>query len=191
MGFLREAGVGVMEVIHPVGATDWIAEVRPPGPIFHSMVDGGYLTWRLYPDYKTLGDGRLEVFGLKKKPELAAITPRQFEVLDKRYRFGIALLNFGYVDYRKMLRHLYKHPEWRLSFVDDSAAVFIRTRDGVGSGGLDVDDPLLFPTENDERSVTDAYRRRARIRFFGALQRNERAKEIAQELARLYPEFVN
>jgi hypothetical protein len=190
LGFLREPGVGVMEAIHPVMAAEWIAEVRPPGPIFHSMVDGGYLIWQLYPDYKILGDGRLEVFGLQKMLELAVISPGQFDILDKRYRFGTALLNFGYIDYRLLLWHLYKHPEWRLSFVDDSAAVFVRTSGDLGGGGLDVDDPLLFPAANDEHSVIDAYRRRARIRFFAALRRNERAKELAIELARRYPEFV-
>jgi hypothetical protein len=191
LGFLREAGVGVMEVIHPVTAVDWIAEVRPAGPIFHSMTDGGYLTWRLYPDYKILGDGRLEVFGLQKKLALTVITPRQFEILDEQYRFGIALLNFGYIDYRRILHHLYEDPEWQLSFVDDSAAVFTRTDGDPGDGGIDVDDPLLFPTANDEHSLNDAYRRRARIRFFRALGREERANEAVRELARRYPEFVN
>jgi hypothetical protein len=191
LGFLREPGVGVMEVIHPVRAANWIAEVRPAGPIFHSMIDGGYLTWRLYPDYKILGDGRLEVFGLEKKLVLTDITPKQIDILDAKYRFGTALLNFGYIDYRRILRHLYENPAWRLSFVDDSAAVFIRTHGDPGDGGLDVDDPLLLPTLDHEHGISDAYRRRARMRFFRALGRGERAKEIARELARRYPEFAN
>jgi hypothetical protein len=188
MGVLREPGLGVMEVIHPVAAVDWIDRARPEGPIFHSMVDGGYLTWRLYPDYRTLVDGRLETFGPERKLELNARLPRGFRALDEKYHFNLALLNFGQVDYTALLRSLHRSPEWRLVFVDDVAAVFQRRRSDPMLNEVDVADPSLLASTVDEHSMSDAYRGRGRIRFFRALGQEERAREIAREMIERYPE---
>lgn len=189
MGSLRDPGFGVMEVMHPVAATEWIAKTRPEGPIFHSFVDGGYLIWRLYPDYQVLGDGRLEVFGIERKPELYARSPRDFRLLDKRYRFNLALLNFGQVNFTRLLRHLHHSADWSLVFVDDVSAVFLRKKFDAAVHEIDIDDPELFANTNDEHSVSDAYRAHARIRFFTSLGRPRRAREITRDLLRRYPEF--
>jgi hypothetical protein len=39
----RDLGLGFRELLHPVGAVEWIQRNRPEGPIWHSMNDGGYL----------------------------------------------------------------------------------------------------------------------------------------------------
>ena len=187
MGWLREPGFGIMEAIHPVAATDWIANTRPEGPIFHSTVDGGYLTWRLYPDYQIMVDGRLEVFGIDRSLEFNARLPHHFRTLDEQYRFNLVLLNFGQVDYTRLLRYLYQSAEWSLVFVDDVAAVF--SRNHAAANEIDIDDPQLFASASAGHSVSDAYRARARIRFWKALGRVKRAREITGEMIRRYPEF--
>jgi hypothetical protein len=48
---------------YPVGAVDWIARNRPPGNIYNTYGWGGYLIWRLYPDYPVYIDGRADVYG--------------------------------------------------------------------------------------------------------------------------------
>ena len=40
---MREAGFGVLDFFYPVGAAEWIARERPPGPICHHMADGALL----------------------------------------------------------------------------------------------------------------------------------------------------
>jgi hypothetical protein len=52
-----------MEIYVTKGAVDWIESEQPPGPIAHHMWYGGYLNWRLYPDYEVMVDGRLEIYG--------------------------------------------------------------------------------------------------------------------------------
>ncbi len=45
------------------------------------MADGGYLIWRLWPDYRVMTDGRLEVFGAEKFVALQPSVPERFRAL--------------------------------------------------------------------------------------------------------------
>lgn len=50
----------------PKAAVDWIAENHPEGNIFNSYYWGGYIIWRLYPQYQVYVDGRaFDVYGDK------------------------------------------------------------------------------------------------------------------------------
>jgi hypothetical protein len=46
----------------PVGAVDFVQAEQPPGPLFNSYNWGGYVLWRLYPDYLSFVDGRTDLF---------------------------------------------------------------------------------------------------------------------------------
>jgi hypothetical protein len=47
----------------PSRAADFILQHHPPGPIFNHYDWGGYLIWRLYPDYPVFIDGRADLYG--------------------------------------------------------------------------------------------------------------------------------
>jgi hypothetical protein len=49
----------------PKAAVDYMHMHRLPQPIFNDYAWGGYLIWRLYPDYPVFIDGRADVFGEK------------------------------------------------------------------------------------------------------------------------------
>lgn len=49
----------------PKAAVDWIVQNHPEGNIFNSYGWGGYLIWRLYPQYPVFIDGRADVYGDK------------------------------------------------------------------------------------------------------------------------------
>jgi hypothetical protein len=49
----------------PKASVDWIENNKPSGNIFNSYGWGGYLIWRLYPDYPVYIDGRADVYGDK------------------------------------------------------------------------------------------------------------------------------
>jgi hypothetical protein len=49
----------------PKAAVDWIAENRPEGNLFNSYGWGGYIIWRLNPQYPVYIDGRADVYGDK------------------------------------------------------------------------------------------------------------------------------
>jgi hypothetical protein len=47
----------------PTAAVDWIAHNHPTGNIFNTYGWGGYLIWRLYPEYQVYIDGRADLYG--------------------------------------------------------------------------------------------------------------------------------
>jgi hypothetical protein len=47
----------------PKSALDWLVINHPAGKIFNSYTWGGYLIWRLYPQYPVFIDGRADVYG--------------------------------------------------------------------------------------------------------------------------------
>ena len=48
--------------ILPVDAANWIAQQQPVGPMFNSYNWGGYLLWRLWPQYPVYTDGRTDLY---------------------------------------------------------------------------------------------------------------------------------
>lgn len=51
-----------IERLEPVKAVDFIEAEQPTGPLFNSYNWGGYVLWRLYPDYRSFVDGRTDLF---------------------------------------------------------------------------------------------------------------------------------
>jgi hypothetical protein len=49
----------------PKGAVDWLLENKSQGNLFNSYGWGGYLIWRMYPEYRVYIDGRADVYGDK------------------------------------------------------------------------------------------------------------------------------
>jgi len=47
----------------PVDAVEWIRAHRPEGEVFNEYNWGGYLIWRLWPDYRVFVDGRTDLYG--------------------------------------------------------------------------------------------------------------------------------
>lgn len=175
----------------PVQAVEWIARERPPGPIYHAMGDGGYLLWHLYPDCRVMVDGRLEVFG----PEGFALLsergggrPAGFRVLDETHHFGVALLNHFFFPGMHLLAWMEQSPDWRLVWIDDLSAVFVRVGDEPPPWpevGADCED-LLSPLVDDPKRTRDMPRRFRRISLYQALGDRGRAYALARETCDLY-----
>lgn len=47
----------------PKDAVNWIIENKPKGNLFNSYNWGGYIIWRLYPEYLVYIDGRADLYG--------------------------------------------------------------------------------------------------------------------------------
>jgi len=191
LGALREPGLGVMEAFFPVGAADWIERFRPPGPICHHMADGGYLIWRLYPDYRVMSDGRLEVYGADRFRRLQMDRPATFRRADDEFHCGVALLHYSLVDSGDLLWWLYMSSSWRLAFVDEVAAVFVRVPEDepFPYAEVDVDADDLFAPLDDARSATNQMRLLARTNFYTTLRRHERALAEWREMLARFPDI--
>ena len=188
LGPPREPGLGVAPDLHPVGAVDWISREQPPAPICHHMVDGGYLIWRLHPRYRVMTDGRLEVFGPERFMELLLTGPERFRDLDARFGCGVVLVHFRLVESRELLWWLQTSPDWQLMFVDETAALFVRSVLGPSPWPtVDVDAPNLFPPLDDPVGRRDLARRFARMKFLSALRRNKTALRLWNDTVQRYP----
>lgn len=63
---LYRAIVTAPEVVRrdfPVAAVNFLKQHQLPGRIFNAYSFGGYLIWRLYPQYRVFVDGRADVYG--------------------------------------------------------------------------------------------------------------------------------
>lgn len=187
---MRRAGFGVSPGLHPVGAVDWIRANRPPGPLYHHMGDGGYLIRHLRPDYPVLADGRLEVYGPAMR-ELAATDPAGFRALDRRFRFGAALVSYAQYDMGELLGWLHRERGWRLVFADETSALFVRRGGAGGAPELDPTDRSLFgPLPEARTGPEDFLRRMGRARFHGAVGPPAQAARWRQDLAQRYPQML-
>jgi hypothetical protein len=187
---VREPGLGVMEPLYPIGACDWIAENRPEGPIFHHMGDGGYLIWRLHPEYRVLADGRLEVYGPRLR-ELTESSPEAFLELDSDFHFGVALLGYNHFGMNALLAWLRKRPDWRMAYLDEVSVLFVRRQpDREWPLALDVNAPDLFAPLEDSSGIERLLRLQGRARFYHAVGRPLEARRYVQELTLRYPAFA-
>ncbi len=188
LGSFRTPGLGTMDDFHPVGAAAWIERERPPGPIGHHMADGGYLIWRL-PDYPVMVDGRLEVYGARRFVELQLGDPANLRALDERYHFGTLLVHYSLVRSDDLMRWLHLSPRWRLAFVDDAAAVYVRSDWQPRRREPDLDAPDLLPPLAGPAGTEDLMRRLARTHLWTATRRYERALALWKETLERYPDL--
>ena len=171
----HEPGIGAIDLFIAESAADWIERERPPGPIAHTILFGGYLNWRLHPEYRVMVDGRIEVYGPAKLAELRLSGPRAFSRLDARYRFGSVVLSPGF-DSLELIAWLYRHPRWTLVDVDLAAVLFVRADSGGGSRwpGVDVHAPGLLPEPRAWPPVSHQAEAEARRRLMAVLGLQER-----------------
>ncbi|MFQ5503162.1 MAG: tetratricopeptide repeat protein, partial [Planctomycetota bacterium] len=87
-----------------------------------------------------------------------------------------------------LLGWLHRSGIWRLAFLDDAAAVFVRRRSGVGGPDLDLDGEALFPPLPGRLGRDDFERRRARANLLYALHRYDRALSLGEKNAARYPD---
>lgn len=176
-------------------AVDWIERHRPPGPLYNRMGDGGYLIWRLWPDYPVLADGRLEVYGEDLYEDLEVKGdggPDTFQRLDARYHFGTALVHYGMYRDLSLLAWLVAQPDWRLTHVDEVAAVFVRgSADRARWPAANVASPILFqPLEPGPPHPMDLWRRKSRISLLTVFQRFADARALLAETQEKYDDPV-
>jgi hypothetical protein len=108
----------------PAAAVDFIRDRKPSQPIFNEYVWGGYLIWRLYPDYRVYIDGRADVYGDELMKEFLTVNdgkPAWREPLDNH---GIrTVLVKSDVALASLLR---QDSGWRKVFEDKQAVIFVR-----------------------------------------------------------------
>ncbi len=112
----------------PVGAIEWIQANRPQGRMFNHYNWGGYLIWRLWPEYQVFVDGRTDLYGdeiLRDYIEIQAAGPRATSLLDK---YDVSFVLTGTDDALSMRLHC--QGGWTLVYEDEVAVVWVREEAG-------------------------------------------------------------
>jgi hypothetical protein len=123
----------------PVGAADYLLANHVPGPIFNTYEYGGYLIWRLWPQYRVFVDGRAiseaaykdgqQILNNWGAPADQVVGPRA----DLLNRYGIQAVVMNTFEYNSggayaLPMALAKDPsnDWQLVYDDAQSLVFQR-----------------------------------------------------------------
>jgi hypothetical protein len=108
----------------PIEAADWIVQHRPSGTMFNGYNLGGYLLWRLWPDYPVYVDGRTDLYDdafLREYGSIISTAPGFEEVFDRRdVRFIVIERN------APLAVWLARSDRWQLAYEDDRTVIYTR-----------------------------------------------------------------
>lgn len=142
-------GVGLKESEYPSAATEFLLREQLPAHLYNSYDWGGYLMWRLYPDYLVFVDGRsnsLDTFNASSAVD--SRRPEWSQLLDD-YKINTVMTRTCFYDTGaplNLIDGLTRHPGWALIYGDDTALIFVRRVE-----------PLREYWEGRELSKTRAY----------------------------------
>ena len=108
----------------PAGATSFLASHRIRQQVFNPDSWGGYLIYRLYPDYRVFMDDRHDFYGeqfVKDYVKVRGVEPGWQEILE-RWRVNWVLIRPG----STLANALKQMPGWRLAYEDKAATLFER-----------------------------------------------------------------
>ena len=108
----------------PKDAIEWIKENEPEGNLFNSYNWGGYLIWKLFPDYPVFIDGRADLYGkefVSKYTEIYFTKPGWEEKLDQNN------IRTVFVESDAMLADaLRQSSTWEKSYEDKISVIFLK-----------------------------------------------------------------
>jgi len=106
----------------PKGAVEWIIKNTPEGRLFNSYNWGGYLIWRLYPEYPVYIDGRADVYGeemlTKFVDTYTAKSGWEEKLKQEDVRFVLVEADSKLADALKQSSY------WKISYADSMSVVF-------------------------------------------------------------------
>ncbi|MCX7609248.1 MAG: hypothetical protein N2049_08545, partial [Anaerolineales bacterium] len=109
---------------YPQGAVAWISENRPKGQLYNTYGWGGYLIWKLYPDYPVYIDGRADVYGdefIYEYLRLYAALPGWETKLEK------ANVHLALIEPESGLAYAMRQSDaWQLVYEDSLSVLFVR-----------------------------------------------------------------
>lgn len=117
----------------PVGAVDFIQDHTPPGPLFNSYNWGGYVLWRLYPDYPSFVDGRTDLFNDELLTSYLAAWSGEDEWRGLFEKWGIRLV---LIEPDAPLASVLKANGWKVLYQDPLAVVLAPAEVGLAPSRL-------------------------------------------------------
>jgi hypothetical protein len=118
----EQAGVEAKDF--PAAAVEYLRTHNPPQPLYNEYHWGGYLVWKLYPDYRVFIDGRADVYGDQFFDEFMSThagEPNWKTSLDK-YKVQTVMI----MPDAALASLLREDQRWQKVFEDQQAVIFTR-----------------------------------------------------------------
>lgn len=124
------AGFGISH-INPVEEAEWLAQ-HSLGPRLYNIFDsGGYLLWRLYPQYQVMVDSRAFPYLAWFEDQYRFTTGERFDSFLQKYHGDIAVIDLAKGN---AWRNFLRSSQWRPVFLGTTAAIFVRQNDSRAQG---------------------------------------------------------
>lgn len=124
------AGFGISH-INPVEEAEWLAQ-HPLGPRLYNIFDsGGYLLWRLYPQYRVMVDSRSFPYLQWFNDQYQFTMGERFDSFLQQYRGDVAIIDLAK---SPVWRNFLRSSQWRPVFLGTTAAIFVRQNDSRALG---------------------------------------------------------
>ncbi len=185
----------------PERAARFLMRERLPRNVFHDYNLGGYLTWRIGPEYPVFLDGRAVPFGADlffKHRGLMQQPPDSAEWQRQADRYGINTLLFSVARYAGLgsipLQHFCESQAWRPVYLDEVAVIFLRNRpeNAAWINRLQIDCakvPLPPPVTHDAALLFNFYANAGSLLY--VLARDQESAEYLERAQRLFPYDAN
>lgn len=124
-----ELGLGLRSQWYPTAAADFILTERLPGNLYNAYDWGGYLMWRLYPDYLVFVDGRQDSVEMFLASNVVDEAQQGWQKVLDDNRVNTLITRTCYFDTGGPLRlisALSTNSSWALVFRDEVSAVYVR-----------------------------------------------------------------
>jgi hypothetical protein len=115
----------------PVSAVSFLSASRFPGPLFNNYNWGGYIIWRLYPEYRVYIDGRADLYGDQLMDQFAST----YHISNASWRLALDQWGIQTVILppdAPMISALRLRPDWKLVY-GDSQAIILRRAQAPGN----------------------------------------------------------
>jgi hypothetical protein len=108
----------------PYEAVAFLQETRPAGPMFNSYNWGGYLIFKLWPDYAVYIDGRTDLYddAFIRRYLKVMVADEGWEQILKDDGINLVFVETGSV----LAKFLRRDPDWSEIYQDDMAVIFSR-----------------------------------------------------------------
>jgi len=173
-------------LLTPSKACDFLEKNNIKGRMFNSIDFGHYISYRFYPEKRVFVDVRTELYkhDFYKSYQRAQNYPGEWESLQRKYNFDVALLRHIFSGTERILKYLYNNKEWALVYYDENSAIFLR--DAPGNKKAIEKFRINFSKKKIEKSDEAL----SIAGFFEKIGEQKSAEEVYSRLLELKPEFL-
>ena len=112
-------------------AVNFVKENKIEGLMFNNFDIGGYLIWKLYPDYKVFVDNRPEAYSVKFFSEIyKSIQEDKEKWAEFSEKYGINFVFFGHTDAspwgQSFIKNIVKNQDWKVVYINENAIILVK-----------------------------------------------------------------